>query len=53
MGRPFSIAQEGADVLIASEKSDIGGSLEEVPDEDIDRDLSFSRLLKKSSKGER
>ncbi len=34
-----AIAQEGADVLVAGEKSDIGGPLKQVPDENIDRDL--------------
>ena len=47
IGRIPTIAQEGADVLITREKSDIGGPFKKVSDQDIDRDLGFgARVLK-------
>ncbi len=39
VGLIANVAQKGADVLVTREEADIGGPLEQVPDQDVDRDL--------------
>src|SRR5262249_62242904 len=38
-------AQKGADILVAREEADIGGALEQVPHQDVDRDLCLGSDL--------